>query len=116
MSELKKKVAELGLPTKGTKVELLARVEKYLHEQGECCLSWCGCVYMCLWVMLLAAEEEELLEEQEEVEEDGEGVEEDGEGVEEIGDEEGGQDTNLDESKGDSILEQAGTEGTEAAK
>lgn len=32
--ELKKKVAELGLPTKGTKAELLARVEKYLHEQG----------------------------------------------------------------------------------
>lgn len=34
--ELKKKVAELGLPTKGTKAELLARVEKYLHEQGAC--------------------------------------------------------------------------------
>ena len=32
--ELKKKVAELGLSTKGTKAELLARVEKYIREQG----------------------------------------------------------------------------------
>ena len=39
MPELKKKVAELGLPTKGTKAELLARVEKYLHEQGMALLS-----------------------------------------------------------------------------
>ena len=31
--ELKRKVAELGLEAKGTKVELLARVEKYLQEQ-----------------------------------------------------------------------------------
>ena len=34
MAELKRKLAELGLETKGTKTELLARVEKYLHEQG----------------------------------------------------------------------------------
>ena len=32
--ELKKKLAELGLPTKGPKAELLARVEKYISEQG----------------------------------------------------------------------------------
>ena len=28
-------MAELGLETKGTKAELLARVEKYLKEQGR---------------------------------------------------------------------------------
>ena len=34
--ELKRKVAALGLEAKGTKAELLARVEKYLQEQeGE---------------------------------------------------------------------------------
>ena len=31
--ELKRKVATLGLEAKGTKAELLARVEKYLQEQ-----------------------------------------------------------------------------------
>ena len=28
-------MAELGLPTKGTKAELLDRVEKYIHEGGH---------------------------------------------------------------------------------
>lgn len=28
-------MAELGLETKGTKAELLAKVEKYLNEQGD---------------------------------------------------------------------------------
>ena len=34
VQELRKQAAELGLETKGTKAELLARVEKYLREQG----------------------------------------------------------------------------------
>lgn len=34
VQELRKQAAELGLETKGTKAELLARVEKYLKEQG----------------------------------------------------------------------------------
>lgn len=35
MAELKRKVGELGLETKGTKAEVIARVEKYLSEQGK---------------------------------------------------------------------------------
>lgn len=31
---MRKQAAELGLETKGTKAELLARVEKYLKEHG----------------------------------------------------------------------------------
>lgn len=61
---------------------------------------------VCEWVLCVpvdgsmwTAEEEELLEEEEEEEEDGG----QGEG-EEVG---GGQEANMDESKGDSILEQA---------
>ncbi len=34
VAELKRKLAELGLDNKGTKAELIARVEKYLTEQG----------------------------------------------------------------------------------
>ncbi len=34
VAELKRKLAELGLDNKGTKAELIARVEKYLAEQG----------------------------------------------------------------------------------
>ncbi len=33
--ELKRRLAELGMETKGTKAELLARVERYLNEQGK---------------------------------------------------------------------------------
>jgi hypothetical protein len=36
VAELKRKLAELGLDNKGTKAELIARVEKYLTEQGAC--------------------------------------------------------------------------------
>ena len=32
--ELRKQAAELGLETKGTKAEILSRIEKYLKEQG----------------------------------------------------------------------------------
>jgi hypothetical protein len=32
--ELRRRVSELGLDTKGTKAELITRVEKYLNEQG----------------------------------------------------------------------------------
>lgn len=35
VGELRKRVAEVGLDTKGTKAELIARVEKYLSEQGS---------------------------------------------------------------------------------
>lgn len=35
VAELKRKLAELGLDNKGTKAELIARVEKYLAEQGK---------------------------------------------------------------------------------
>lgn len=35
MAELRNRVNELGLETKGTKAELIARVEKYLNEQGN---------------------------------------------------------------------------------
>lgn len=35
VADLKKKVTELGLEAGGTKAELLAKVEKYLSEQGE---------------------------------------------------------------------------------
>ena len=34
MPELRKQAAELGLETKGTKAEILSRIEKYLKEQG----------------------------------------------------------------------------------
>lgn len=34
VAELRQRVAGLGLETKGTKAELIARVEKYLSEQG----------------------------------------------------------------------------------
>lgn len=33
--ELRAKLGEWGLETKGTKAELLARVDAYLKEQGE---------------------------------------------------------------------------------
>ena len=35
VQELRKQASELGLETKGTKAEILARIEKYLKEQGE---------------------------------------------------------------------------------
>ena len=35
VADLRGKLGELGLETKGTKAELIARVEKYLSEQGE---------------------------------------------------------------------------------
>ena len=35
VQELRKQAADLGLASKGTKAELLARVEKYLKEQGN---------------------------------------------------------------------------------
>lgn len=34
VAELRQRVAGLGLETKGTKADLIARVEKYLSEQG----------------------------------------------------------------------------------
>ena len=86
--ELKRKVAALGLEAKGTKAELLARVEKYLQEQegkGERgrSIQFQNHQFICL---LLSEEEEELLEEVEEEEEEelieGEGEEVDVDGVE----------------------------------
>lgn len=88
--ELKRKVAALGLEAKGTKAELLARVEKYLQEQegkGERgrSIHFQNHQFICL---LLSEEEEELLEEVEEEEEEeliegeGEGEEVDVDGVE----------------------------------
>ena len=35
VAELKKELADRGLPTKGNKSDLLARLEKCLSEQGE---------------------------------------------------------------------------------
>ena len=35
VAELKKELADRGLPTKGTKIVLLERLEKCLSEQGE---------------------------------------------------------------------------------
>ena len=34
VQELRKQAAELGVETKGTKAEILSRIEKYLKEQG----------------------------------------------------------------------------------
>lgn len=35
VAELRQRVGELGLDTKGTKAELIARVEKFISEQGQ---------------------------------------------------------------------------------
>lgn len=34
VAELRQRMGSIGLDTKGTKAELIARVEKYLNEQG----------------------------------------------------------------------------------
>ena len=54
----------MGLPTKGTKAELLARVEKYLHEQGIVIPVGFTIIACC------SSDEEELLEDVEEGEGD----------------------------------------------
>ena len=45
VAELKRKLAELGLDNKGTKAELIARVEKYLTEQGVLQLGLGHCIF-----------------------------------------------------------------------
>ena len=45
VAELKRKLAELGLDNKGTKAELIARVEKYLTEQGVLQAGLGHCIY-----------------------------------------------------------------------
>ena len=70
--ELRKRVAEVGLDTKGTKAELIARVEKYLNEQGSNTL-YNNYRVMSFWLTEAdLLEEEDLGEEEEEQEENGE--------------------------------------------
>ena len=81
VQELRKQASELGLETKGTKAELLARVEKYLKEQGAA--SGHVCARTLIMVSGIACAEEDLLEEEVEEEEELEEGEEEEEGKEE---------------------------------
>lgn len=53
VAELRQRVAELGLDTKGTKAELIARVEKFISEQGGSHIRRYGTLsFACLFVFL----------------------------------------------------------------
>ena len=70
MADLKRRVGELGLETKGTKAELIARVEKYLSEQGELAKLFLPSPSMDTAVQCVDEDDEDLLEEEEEEEEE----------------------------------------------
>ena len=72
--EVRKQAAELGLESKGTKAEILARIEKYVKEQGTHPASPRRCTSVALLnrlrnmvrLSIFYTEEEDLLEEEEE--------------------------------------------------